>query len=130
MSEMKFKFVIRAHLPQLTGADRATALAYFRPKVGDPDDYFDDSDWWYDHNKNDVCPVAATDSNEWGIDVVLVDVVEESASSGSIDTESLRKIVGDMLESFPEMGSAIITVTGYSWYTGVDEPISFEWAKE
>lgn len=129
MSETRFKFVVRAYLPHLTGVDREVALNYFRPKVGDPDEYYDNLDWHYDPGENVTCPVKATDADEWGIDVVLAFGKDAGNDiEGSIDIEDLEDVVSNLRRQFPELGRML--VMGYTWYTGLDEPISFEWAKE
>ena len=129
MSETRFKFVVRAYLPHLTGVDREVALAYFRPKVGNPDEYYDNLDWHYDPGENAACPVKATDADEWGIDVVLAFGKDAGNDiEGSIDIDDLEDVINNLRQDFPELGR--ILIMSYTWYTGVDEPISFEWARE
>ncbi len=123
MSEMRFKFAIRTHLPELHRLPKIEVLAFFKSRVGEPHDYLDDLDWHYDCDELKLCPVRATDSNEWGIDYILESSYASDCSESCIDVGRLPEIMTEIKKSFPQCGDSKIVV--YSWYTGVDEPVSF-----
>jgi len=118
------KVVFRWCIPELTGKSDAEALAYFRTHLREPDDIETDGEtevYGFEYLigigqvegvSDFIQPVSA--DGKWGLELVL----------------GYQRLEDDKAIGFmPEVLDGVLytgKVHAYTWYNGVDEPITFD----
>ena len=142
MSTNVTKVVYRFPIDQLKGATQAEALAYFREQIGEPSDC-DEYDgvvegFYYDlpNGKGEypfedwVKPVH--EGPDWGVEVVLgysQDGMGKGLDSSVVYGKGISTKGYDaefLALGFLQEDIANAKVHAYTWYNGVDEPVTFD----
>lgn len=134
MSSTEVKFAVRGHVRALDDMTADEAFPFFQERMGDPDDIDSDDEgvqyFRYEAKKNGGWAVVNTEAGfrkgKWGIDFVLLDGYEHKDPwPGVVAIPDLAAIAHQMTSRFG-VEPADIVVTAYTWYNGVDEPITLE----
>jgi len=119
MSEDVTKFALRGRIPELDNKSAKEALDFFRKNMGEPDLVEDD---WFEYQNSHFTPIHSSSENAWGIEKIMLLTSEESEMSVSLET--VQHTFTEMKAWFPSIPTLI--VVGYTWYNGIDEPVTFK----
>jgi hypothetical protein len=122
---MEYKTVVRLPLPALDGKTDVEALEFFRKKIGEPT-YADTPDenggMFFEYEDGTYRPVYDCEVKRWGVDKVLAHETEEPVFFIRMTTTRLVEVEREMRDKFDTHGNVFFL--SYSWYNGVDEPIT------
>lgn len=130
------KTTLRAEILSLRGKSISEAYAFFRQRVGEPDDIDHDEgivDFFvYEGENHRYAPVKGLsdksgEENRWGIETVLTYENGDGKEFGKeVHTlQELSAIGKEFVEVFGAKEEDI-RLYSYTYYTGADEPIKFE----
>lgn len=152
MSSSVTKVAYRFRVPELDGVKGATALAYFRERFGEPESSYEDdgeADDYFSYGslnlweknpegfRSFVFPVRSLHGKQWGVEVVLglmdhglnahLGLTPKVMAGHGLGCELLMRLL-DELESmgFDREEVANGKFHAYTWYTGGDEPVTFD----
>jgi len=139
MSEYIVTYGIRARISQLNDADQATALEFFRPLLGEPEELYEQNgqveSFYYEVTKgfgdNEVRQreyeavrefnYENNSQSGWGIQKMFVSGRQEEITEAYLSIGFIQEEAQKMAEKFG-LDISDIFVYSYTWYNGVDEP--------
>lgn len=128
MSTNVAKSSIRLYLPCLDGKSHGEALEYFKNKIGDTDDVdqYDGKVFYFTYDDADHPFRPVSDGNYWGVEIILSEERDYENPDLNISITTLQDQIQNLLDKFAEDANPDnISVHGYVWYNGTDEPIVF-----
>jgi len=117
---------IRGHIPELDGKSDSDVFPLFQDKLGEPleiDKLEDVIEWFeYDDSDQKLVPVYSSNEEKWGLQCIFES--RDCELDFCIPGNYANHVLEDMQKIFPTIKNVVIHI--YSWYTGVDEPVTFK----
>lgn len=130
MSCNETKIVLRAEFPQFQGKTRTEVFPFYKEILGEADEV---NEWEgeidYFKYSGKYQPAYEYKSKRWGVDWVLHHETDNKVyiemKENGVSLADFEKMANSMSELFG-IEKSNVRLTSYTWYNGVDEPISFE----
>ena len=122
MSDNETKVAVIARLRELDGKNREDVIGFFKERLGKPDEYDDDEDWFYRPEQDKIVPYSSLD-DAWGVEyTIFISDYNEYYHTVYKSLQEIQQIIEKMKQKFPEILDEDIKLVSYTWYNGVDEP--------
>lgn len=127
MSDNRIKVAIRGQIPELDGKTHNDVIDVFRKALGEPsqiDEWEDNIEYFSYDDYEGLRSVYSDEDEVWGVEKIILDDYSYENNDACLSLEMIQETLKEMQKLFPSIKTVV--VAAYTWYTGTDEPITFE----